>query len=132
MSCRDDVQPKCIFQSYLSTCIGTKLAKANRLGEITTERITKVIESINAQEDNLASVIIPEVRYHGHKNCLSTYVSKTHILRHIEKKRKLKLEKEPTPRKKPRRESFPIKETCLMCGEICKTEADSKVWLVIW
>ena len=126
MSCRDNVKQTCVFQSFLSTCIGSKVVKANPLGEITTERITKVIECSNAREDNLASTIIPEVRYHGHKDCLSTYVSKCHILRHIERKRKLKLQKEPTPPKKPRRESFPIKENCLMCGEICQMQPDPK------
>ena len=60
-----------------------------------------------------------------HKNCVSTYTSKTHIKRYLSKK--VDSEIEPTKKRSRRSaESFSFQKHCLFCGEHCDSQLDSK------
>jgi len=60
-----------------------------------------------------------------HKNCVSTYTSKTHIKRYLSKTSNS--ESEPSRKRNRRSEAtFSFREHCLICGERCISEHDGK------
>ena len=61
-----------------------------------------------------------------HRNCASTYTSKTHIKRFLQKQRKLSEEPDVKRSRRSTVTPFKFKEHCLICGEQCSSEPDSK------
>ena len=61
----------------------------------------------------------PDAKYWCHKNCISSYTSKSHIKCHVSKKS----DNDAPPAKRSRRSEqnpFIFKEHCILCGETCK------------
>ena len=61
-----------------------------------------------------------------HRNCASTYTSKTHIKRFLQKQSKLSEEPDVKRYRRSTITHFKFKEHCLICGEQCSSEPDSK------
>ena len=61
-----------------------------------------------------------------HRNCASTYTSKTHIKRFLQKQSKLSEEPDVKRSRRSTITHFKFKEHCLICSEQCSSEPDSK------
>ena len=63
-----------------------------------------------------------------HKNCVSTYTSKTHIQRYVSKHSQQTTPEEPQRKKIKRSDitTFDFRRHCLFCGEECKTEVEPR------
>ena len=95
------------------------------------ERLNSIVEASKRRGDGLYSSLEPTVTgasssFLVHRNCVSTYTSKTHIKRYLLKQSKSAGEPDC---KRSRRSSdaiFNFKEHCLICGEVCLSEPEPK------
>lgn len=95
------------------------------------DRLNSIVAASKRRGDGLHASLTPILQGTSrslfvHRNCASTYTSKTHIQRFFQKQRTF-LEKSDV--KGPRRSTktpFKFKEHCLICGEQCSSEPDSK------
>ena len=94
---------------------------------IKTTRIQSFKEASLIRKDGLGDKI-----EHGateflcHRNCISTYCSKHHLKRVVEK-HKLQCDDDIKDQKKSRRgKVFSFREHCIFCGDVCEIERPKK------
>lgn len=99
-------------------------------------RIQTIIACSKQYDDGLCVQLEEELSENSqltiqtHRNCVSTYTSKTHIKRAL--KRKGDLDPIPSTSSSPKRRrrsdtpGFNFQEHCLFCGEICNLQKDPK------
>ena len=114
----------------------TSCYSCNKLdGPLTTcgpSRIRSIIESSRQRNDSLHEDlerrlhINPDLSVQAHRNCVSSYMSKSHIKRAVKRDKK---DAGSSPLKRVRRsESHPFDflTQCLFCGEDCPVNPDPK------
>ena len=65
----------CLFKDLLNTC-----PKDDNVVAISKQRMSSVVQSSKKRRDSIFDTASQNVT---HKNCLSTYTSRTHINRHL-------------------------------------------------
>ena len=93
------------------------------------DRIKTIIESSKKRLDHLHEDLEPRLLADKnlnvlcHKDCVSTFCSKTHIKRHLSKPSSSKVSEESSGAKRPCRElgltHFNFRQHCLFCGDEC-------------
>ena len=115
---------KCIFKEVLQTCSH----QDSNICLISAERLQSVINASKLREDSLYSSLQHGISFYSHRNCLSTYTSKTHISRAIKKRKSVSNDGE-TSSKISRRSSiasFDFKQDCFFCADKCMLNPDPK------
>ena len=92
-----------------------------KLIQSTHLRINSIIESSKIREDDVANKCIDQQPIFYHKNCVSSYTSKSHLGRIQSRNAKSVNEAKNTPPKvrRSKSKSFDFKTNCLFCGDIC-------------
>lgn len=113
----------CIFTDYLSTCKGDN---DRDLIQISEQRLLSVKDACTSRGDaNLNVILESSELFTAHRNCLSTYTSKSHIDRHLKRKETNDNPTQPKRRKISRKPFF-WKEECFFCGEKCEVKVDKR------
>ena len=116
----------CIFQDILDTC------KDGPVVKISDTRLESVKKSSTESQDSLlSSNLLGNVgALHSHKSCLSTYISSTHIQRHLKRKSFSSSVEILSPPKVSLRSStkvtFDVNKHCIFCGNECRMTPDPK------
>lgn len=117
----------CLFEEYLSICPGDN----ENLISISETRFNSVKDASESRKDSLKLTLSEDhekIRY-AHKNCLSTYTSKTHIKRYIKRCSEQNNTSSEVPCKRLRRSQvtqFEWKTCCFFCGKTCLITPDPK------
>ena len=120
-------RPECIFKGYLSNC-----HRGAEVQSISQKRLCSIREARKLRKDSLCSNLpsLNQDNLMAQKNCLSTYTSKTHIVRHL--KRELSSQscsRDLLSLKRQRRSEVPKfkwLQHCWFCGEDCNIIVDKK------
>ena len=94
---------------------------------VTSKRLQSIKEASQQRNDDFHMQLNNETDYETHKQCVSTYTSRTHISRYL-KRHKITTHM-PKHSKRTRRSEMPSfvwKEHCLFCGEECCMTPDPK------
>ena len=99
------------------------------------DRIRKIIESSKSRQDNihinLEKALCDNEKFtiNCHRNCVSSYTSSCHIIRHLKRVGATSSFNDPLLMKRPRRSGenlFDFRENCLFCGEKCDINPDPR------
>ena len=123
------IVPSCIFNCQ----------RTEELKLLSKERLQGIIKASKTRDDDFHQQLPTLDEYkdshqlHCHRNCVSTYTSKTHIERYLKQKRKSSTEDHSGPSKRTRQSfesEFVFKRDCLFCGEECiaKDEKNPTRW----
>ena len=121
---------KCMFSDnkQIKTC-STQSSKAAQLKKLTKKRLKTVVTQSKKRNDTLHSRLAlltspQKNKLKFHESCISTYSSKLHVKRKLQKK----TAEEPAVKRKRRSSmnEFNWKKHCLFCGKKCQVLKDPK------
>lgn len=117
-------------QNIIQSCI-FECGKSGELEAISQSKINSIIVASQTRNDNFhvslesKDIINPNILFYCHRNCYSTYTSKTHINRVLKRCAQDDIIQTGKRVLRSAPSSFDFKSNCLLCGEKC-AERDPK------
>ena len=127
MASEPNLNPSCLLKKC-TNCSHSTLINPPIIAS--SARLKSIVESSKLRGDGLHIDLEPmlclSTPLHVHRNCASTYTSKTHIKRFLQKQPQST--EEPVVKRSCRSDitPFKFKDQCLICGDTCLTEVDHK------
>ena len=126
MDSASQLNTACLLQSYMN-CSDSE-APLTFAGP---DRLNSIVDASKRRGDGLHDTLASRLQDTSrsllvHRNCASTYTSKTHIKRFLQRQRKSTEEPDIKRSRRSAITPFKFKEHCLICGEHCSSEPDSK------